>query len=218
MMRINKRYTFALFLLTVSLLPALAQTLQEKDALRRQRFSKLEYYHVGAGIEAGMNKNFVTGPKVYAGIGSYRNLFSADVGLKLLWMTTFKSSQEESVSQRQIPFFVSASANLLRWHNAAVFIGGELAYHLQLGATHQLADSKTSQSDNQLASNHASASIKLGTRINNWDFSLFCQRDFAPAYDQKYVYETADYDYDALHSTIFERIRFGVSVNYLFPF
>lgn len=218
MMRINKRYTFALFLLTVSLLPALAQTLQEKDALRRQRFSKLEYYHVGAGIEAGMNKNFVTGPKVYAGIGSYRNLFSADVGLKLLWMTTFKSSQEESVSQRQIPFFVSASANLLRWHHSAVYLGGEFAYHLQIGVTHQLPDGKTSYSDNELANNHTSVSIKVGTRLNNWDFCLFWQRDLAPAFNQKYVYESADYDYDTLHSTIFERMRFGICANYLFSF
>ena len=197
---------------------SITQKLQEKYALRHQRFSELEYYHVGAGIETSMNDNFVIGPKVYVGIGSYRNLFSADMGLKLLWMTTFRSSQEESVSQRQVPFFVSASANLLRWHNAAVFIGGELAYHLQLGATHQLADSKPSQSDNQLARSHVSASITVGTKIGNWNFFLFCQRDFAPAYDQKYVYETAGYDYDALHSIIFERIRFGLSVNYLFTF
>lgn len=213
-----KRYILGLFLMQSSLFTVMAQTQQEKFTLRQLRFNSIEYYHVGVGIEAEGNENFLIGSKVCVGIGSYRNLFCADVGFKLLWENLLTPSNKECVSQRQLPLFFSASVNVLRWHHSAVYIGGEFAYHLQIGGTHQLSDGKTSYSDNQLANNHTSVSIKLGTRINNWDFCLFCQRDLAPAFNQKYVYESADYDYDALHNTIFERIRFGICANYLFPF
>ena len=215
---VYKRYVLGLLLMLSSFFTVMAQTQQEQFSLRQLRFNHIEYYHVGVGIEAGINENFLVGPRACVGIGSYRNLFCADVGLKLLWENLFTSSTKECVSQRQLPLFVSASVNALRWHRSAVYIGGEFAYHLQMGATHQLSDGKTSYSDNQLANNHTSVSMKLGARLNNWDFCLFCQRDLSPAFNQKYVYESADYDYDTLHSTIFERMRFGICANYLFPF
>ena len=215
-MLVYKRYFLGLFLMLSSTI--MAQTQPEKMTLRQLRFNNIEYYHVGVGIEAGINENFLVGPRACVGIGSYRNLFCADVGLKLLGENLFTSSNKECVSQWQLPLFVSASVNALRWHHSAVYLGGEFAYHLQIGATHQLPDGKTSYSDNELANNHTSVSIKVGTRLNNWDFCLFWQRDLAPAFNQKYVFESADYDYDTLHSTIFERMRFGICANYLFSF
>lgn len=217
-MTVYKRHTIILLLLLISLLPGLAQIQQDQNAIRQQRFSMIEYYHFGVGIEAGMNKNLLLGPKVYVGIGSFRNLFNADIGLKLLWMNPFLPSKEESVSLLQLPLFISASVNFLRWQNGAAYFGGTMAYHLSLGASHHINDGNTTYSDSQLANNHASAEVKLGIRLNNWDISLFGQRDLAPAFNQKYVYETAGYDYNVLYNTIFERLRFGMSVNYIIPF
>ena len=207
----------ALLLLT-AFLPAVAQTPQEKDALRQKRFSKIEYYHVGAGIEAGFNKNLLVGPKVYAGIGSYRNLLCVDAGLKLLWLNPAGSADKERVSMWQLPVFAAVSANLLRWQKNALYVGGELDYHLILSATHHLPVNNATVSDKDLGSKYASASLRLGLRMDRWDVSLFCERDLAPAFEQKYVYETPAYDYDALHDAIFERMRFGVSLSYTFPF
>ena len=200
------------------LLPVTAQTPQEKDALRRQRFCKIDFYHVGAGVDLGVNKNLLLGPKIYGGVGSYRNWLCADVGLKLLRLNPTGSADKERVSVWQLPVFVTVSANVLRWQQNAVYVGAELDYHLKLGASHHLAEGDVTVSDDKLARNHASAGLRLGLRLNRWDVSLFCERDLAPAIDQKHVYESADYDYDALHDAIFERLRFGVTLSYLFPF
>ena len=218
MMTENRPYALVLLLLLMVFLPTAAQTLQEKDALRRQRFSKIEYYHVGAGFETSVNKNLLVGPKVYAGIGSYRNLFCADAGLKLLWRNPTGSADKERVAMWQLPVFISASANLLRWQQNTVYVGGELDYHLMLGANHHVAVGDATVDDEDLGRSYASASLHLGMRLNRWNVSLYCERDLAPAFDQQYVYESAKYDYDALHDAIFERMRFGVSLSYTFPF
>ena len=41
---------------------------KEKEAVRRSRLDKVEFYHTGVGIEMGAIHNFVFGPLVYAGI------------------------------------------------------------------------------------------------------------------------------------------------------
>ncbi|MBO4906585.1 MAG: hypothetical protein J5486_06070 [Bacteroidaceae bacterium] len=208
---------YILFLLLIStLLPLSAQTASEKNQIRLQRFSKIDYYHYGFGLEAASSHNFTAGPKVFVGLGSYRNLITADAGLKLLFTNPFGSSTEERVSQVHLPIFATASLNFLRWQKGSAYIGAEADYHLSLGATHHTAS--TSTSDNDLSCAHASASLRLGVRLSNWDIGLYYEYDLAPAFDQKHVYETAAYDYEALHDNIFDRTRFGISISRALPF
>ena len=217
MMTRSRQCLLALLLLLMPLLPVAAQTPQEKTALRTQRFSKIDFYHVGAGVDLGVNENLMVAPKIYVGVGSYRKVLCADVGMKLLRLNPTGPADKERVSMWQLPVFVTVSANVLRWQQNAIYFGGELDYHLKLGAGHHLAEGDVTVSDDKLACNHASAGLRLGLRLNRWDVSLFCERDLAPAIDQKRIYESPDYDYDALHDAIFERLRFGVTLSYLFP-
>ena len=215
-MMTSHRIDTLLLLLCLAVMPLAAQTDGEKQQLRNQRFCKVDYYHAGIGIDAASGHYLTAGPKIFVGLGSYRSLVTADAGMKLLYANPFGSSSEERVSQLQLPLFAAASVNVLRWHNSSIYIGAELDYHLHLGATHHIPS--TSVSDDNLASGHASAALRLGVRLNRWDLGIYYEYDLAPAYDQKYVYESAAYDYEALHDDLFARTRFGISISHLLPF
>jgi len=214
----SKRTHIITLLLIAALLPATAQTSEEKQQLRRQRFSKIDYWHAGVGLDAGFNQTFTVGPRLFAGFGTHRNLLTADAGVKLLWLNPVGSASKERVSQRQLPVFAQVGLNLLRWQHNALYVGGEAAYHLQLGASHYLPEGEKTETDDNLAKNHASLSARIGLRLGRWDVALSWQRDLAPAFSQQYVYESFAYDYDQLHDTLFERSRFGITLSYLFPF
>ena len=211
-----KRCSLTLLLLS-SFFHVAAQMTQEKDALRQKRFKMIEFSHIGTGIETGFNQNFVVGVKGFAGIGSYRNFFSADVGLKLLWTNPISSSYKERITMWQMPVFIAVSTNLLRWQQYSIYLGGEIDYHLKVGAKHKLSANDALVNDRELGCSHTSASLRLGLRLNKLDIGLFYEYDLSPSFNQKHVYESPTYDYDALHDAIFERIRFGMSISYLFP-
>ncbi len=197
---------------------AIAQpTPKEQEALRKKRLNKVEFYHMGVGLETGISHNFVFGPVIYGGIGSFRNLINADIGLKLLWTNPAGSSSKERISHLHLPIFAHLSLNLLRWQNGSAYIGGEFDYHLYLNATHHLPTGG-SISDKDLSHSYASVGPRLGVRFNRWNIQVFYEWDLSPAFEQKYVYESSDYNYDALHDALFNRSRFGLSVSYVFPF
>lgn len=210
------RHIITLMLLA-TMLTATAQTEEAKQHMRRQRFSQIEYYHVGVGLDAGLNQNVQAGPRLFAGIGTYRNIITADVGLKLLFTRPAGSLSDEHVSQRQLPIFAQVGFNLLRWQHNTLYIGGEAAYSLHLGASHYMPLGDITDDDEDLAHNHASLAARIGLRLNRWDVALTWQRDLAPAYNQQYVYESAAYNYDQLHDQLFERSRFGITLAYIFP-
>lgn len=213
----NERKLIITLLLAVSL-PAAGQRDEAQQQLRRERFSRIDYWHVGVGADAAFGPTACIGPKVFGGFGSCRNLLMVDAGLKLQWLNPFAPTTEEHVSQRQLPLFIQAGVNVLRWHQGALYVGGELAYHMQLGASHCLPKGGITESDDRLARSHAAATARIGLRQGRWDIALTWQRDLAPAYRQQYVYESAAYDYDTLHDPLFERQRFGIALAYIFPF
>ena len=191
---------------------------KEKEAVRRSRLDKVEFYHTGVGIEMGAIHNFVFGPLVYAGIGSYRNLINADIGLKLLWTNPVGSSSKERISHLNLPVFASVSLNLLRWQQGCTYLRGEFDYHLFLAARHHLPDDGGKYFDKDLSHGYASTSLRLGVRLRNWDIHAFYEWDLAPSFDQKYVYESPYYDYENLRNALFDRSRFGLSASYIIPF
>lgn len=214
-MNAPKRFHIVVLFMFIALSPISSQTTKEKDELRQQRFSQIDYYHTGIGVDAAFNHNVIVGPKVYVGIGSFRNLINADLGIKLLWTNPFISSSKENITQRQLPIFLSVSCNVLRWKSGSAYFGAEMDYHLSLYANHQLPKKSGTISDNNLMHSHASASIRLGVYLGQWNIGAFYDYYLAPSYNQKYVYESPAYDYDALHDALFERTHLGISVAYI---
>lgn len=205
--------TFHLF----TLFPIVAQSVQEKSAIRRERFRKLDYMHVGIGMETGGNANWFIGPKFFWGVGSYRNMLNADIGISYQFTNLFGSSSSERIMLQQLPVFANLHLNIVHWTKGCMYIGGEAAYYLAVKGVHHIPLSDVIENENSLGKSHAAVAGSLGVRLSHWDFSLRYAYDLSPSMNQKFVFESVSYDYDYLYSSLFERSRFAFSISYLLP-
>lgn len=190
---------------------------QERHRLRKQRQMTIELLHVGLGVEAAFWNDWQTGLKAYFGVGSARHIGSVDIGFKYLVSGPLSSVQQEHITLQQLPFFLSAELHAIRWEDGCMYLGGEAAYHLDAAAIHRIPAQGIRESDKKLLHHHASVSGKLGFKHRNWDVHVFYTYDLMPKLNQRYVYESAAYDYEALRGSLFERMRVGVSLGYVFP-
>lgn len=197
----NLRKILPVFLLLFATTALFAQTAEEKARIKRQRLRMIDLFHIGVGLDAHFNRNLFFSPKVSFGIGSFRNIINADVGVKYMVGGSVNDNNDESIMVHQIPIFASVQCNLTSWKDNSLFVGAEIAYHIPL---------------NELGQSHFSGRIKSGLRLGRWDAYLFYEYDLAPMMNQKYVYESPYYNYDALHDTLFERMRYGISISYFF--
>lgn len=202
----------------LAMLPIMAQSQKEKTVLKQKRFKKVDYYHVGVGIESGINENWYIEPLIFGGIGSYRNLLNVDIGIGYQLINPLGSSEKERIVLHQLPVFASLHINLAHWPSGAVYIGGEGIYNLTVKGQHVVPNADLAETDNKLGHSHATAVGMLGVRLNQWDFSLRYAYDLAPGMNQKYVFESPSYDYDYLHASLFEHSRLALNISYLIPF
>lgn len=125
-------------------------------------------------------------------------------------------SPSENIRISRIPLFVSAGINFVRWDNGCLYLGGEISETFNLRALHHTEFNDVTTSDIEASKRHASVEGKMGFRIDKWDCCIFYSYDMAPAFNQKHIYETVDYDYELLHDNIFERDRVGIRIIYHF--
>lgn len=194
-----------------------AQTVDMKQAAKKQRISHIDFYHVSVGAGVAFNRNICVGPQISAGMGSFRNLLNGDVGIRYQFLGVFPRKGVESVSLQQLPVFVSLNLNVFRWKSGCLYLGGEMAFVSAVAARHRLPDGQI-VSDSQIGKNHFTPAAKLGVRIRQCDVSLYYEYDMKPSFNQKYVFETTGYDYELLQPALFERMRFGVRFLYHFDF
>lgn len=204
-------HLFAVFHVTAQIVP-------ENTAKRMERLRNVDYMHVGMGIEIGGNENWFVGPKVFYGIGSYRNFLNADVGISYQLTNLIGSNTSERIILQQLPVFANLHLNIVRWTKGCMYIGGEVAYYFVVKGAHHIPLSDVIENENSLGKSHATVSGSLGMRLSRWDISLRYDYDLSPSVNQKFVFESADFDYDYLYSSLFERSRFAFSVSYLLPF
>lgn len=195
-----------------------AQTDPEKAAKRMERLRNVDYTHVGIGVETGGNKNWFVGPKVFYGIGSYRNTLNADIGISYLLTNPLGSNSNERIMLQQLPVFANLHLNIVRWPKGCMYIGGEVSYHLCVGSSHVLPAFDITEADAQIGRHYLSLAPCIGVRTDRLDIGAFCEYRFSPAVNQKYIFESQEYDYDVLHDSVFERFWVGLSVSYLLPF
>lgn len=214
-MRIRKTTPLLLLLLFVTT-ALFSQTAEEKERIKRQRLRTIDLYHVSVGMDAQFNQNVYFSPKLSLGMGSFRNRVNADLGVKYMVGSSLFFEYDEFILIQQLPVFASVQCNLVSWEGNCVYIGAELAYHIPITASHHITSTGTIHTDNNLGLAHFSGRIKAGTRIDRWEGYLFYEYDFAPMMNQKYVYESPEYDYDILRGALFERTRYGISLSYNF--
>lgn len=201
----------------ITVLHVIAQTAPEKTAKRMERLRKIDYMHLGMGVETGGNENWFVSPKVFYGIGSYRNILNADIGICYQLTNLLGSYSNERIMLQQLPVFANLHLNIMRWNKGSMYIGGEVAYYLAVKGDHHIPLSDITENENSLGKSHATAAGSLGVRLSHWDFGLYYVYDLSPSMNQKFVFESADYDYDYLCPSLFERSRFAFSVSYLLP-
>lgn len=209
------------FIFTLSMfaqLPSFAQLQMDRSKIMDKRLDKIDFYHLGGGIDFAGNENLKFGLKFYVGIGSNRNLYNIDLGLKLISSNLIKISEAEYISSYYMPFFISGSLNFFRRKRSCIYMGAELSYCIALGSNHHVNDKLMEKDKFSIANNYFSWQGKLGLRHSCWDFSFFFENDLSPALNQRYVYESVEYDYLKLYDSIFERSRIGLSITYNFRF
>lgn len=215
-MNLKYLYINTIFLLLSSY--SYAEIYNERLRILDKRINKVQFYHLGVGIDISYNNNYLFAPKVFIGIGSNRNLYNLDVGVKIECSNLFGTRSEEYIRYYHMPFFLSASLNAIRWKDNSFYIGAEILYNISLGSTHHVKKAYKVTSNQNVSNNHVSCQVKLGFRCKCWDFSTYYENDFSPALDQKYVYESIEYDYLKVYPSIFERSRIGVCFAYNFRF
>lgn len=210
------RYVLTILLCILMLSPIFSQS--SYDRIKIERFSKIEYYHFAVGLDAAIHHNYNVSPKLFLGIGSSRNLLNADMGFKYNFRNPFYESSNENVSIQEFMMFASLHLNVLRGKEACLYVGGEIAAHWAVNSTHYIHSSDTKTSDVNLGKDYFSVCAKMGTKINYWEVSVFYEYDLSPAINQRYVYDSREYDYHSLYDSLFERTRIGIGLTYYFPF
>lgn len=214
-----RRFSYYIIILLVFLpITSAAQAKVTRNKILDRRLKGIEYFHVGIGIDAAMNKNYKLSPKVFMGLGSNRNVFNVDLGLKLSLSNIFGKRDDEYIRYYSFPIFVAVSINAFRRRQKSLYLGAEIAYNIALGSSHIVNNQMSEIDAISISNNHFTYQVKLGYRIIDLDFSVYYENDLSPAINQKYVYESPAYNYFKIYESILERWRIGLSATYNFRF
>ena len=202
-----------LFIVALLLAVPVAGQNGDGNKLRLQRWRMIDLYHFSSGVAVEHNANTIVAPRVSLGMGSFRNLLNADIGVGYEIVNPLPRKGMEGLGLHRVAPFVSVTTNIIRWRRGSIYLGGDMAYLLNVRTRHRLPDG-LSLHDPDIAQFHFSVSAKCGLRLDYWDFSLYYSYDLSPAFGQKHIYETTGYDFYALEPSIYERSRIGIRVTY----
>lgn len=200
-MNLKQLFILTLFMAMSAML--MAQTPAEKVRLKKKRLGSIERYHANVGLETAFNNNLIVAPKISIGYGSTINLFNIDLGVKYKVVNSLFFDDSKHLTIHQTAFFVSAQCNVASWNFNCVYIGAEMDYCMPVF-------NKT------IANEHYSGRGYVGVNYRKLNIGAYCEYDLAPMMNQKYVYESDQYDYESLRGSLFERMRVGISITYNF--
>lgn len=183
------------------------------DGLRLKRWRMINKYHFSTGVGAEYNVNTIVTPRLSFGMGSFRNLLNADAGVGYEMVNPVAVKGKESLVLHRVSPFVSTTVNAIRWRTGSLYVGGDMAYAVNLRTRHHRPDG-LSLNDPNIAIHHLIASAKSGIRFGYFDVCLYYCYDLSPAFGQKYIYESAEYDFNTLEKSIYERYRIGIRITY----
>lgn len=195
-----------------------AQTTKELKIVRQERISKIHLHHVGIGVDISAYNNYSVGPHFFYGIGTHRNLLNADVGFGYSFANSVRTKHSDAIACQYVGLFASGQVNFIHWHSGSMYIGTKIEYNISTISLYKSSVLGTIVSDKHIGKSHCTTYGKLGLKLNHWDFNIYIKYNISPAINQKYIYETSNFDYDSVYNQLYDRIHFGLSLSYLIPF
>jgi len=212
------RFKILICVIWMSNMLAWGQNQKEQQVVRQKRIAMIHAHHIGMGVDANMYRNVHLAPRIFYGFGSYRNIFSFDVGAQYTFSHPLSVTNDEKVTAHYIAPFVAANIHFVKWNSGCAYAGAEFAYHFAISGDHYSPSSPIIVRDIHIGNHHSTIRAKAGVRFENWDLNAHFEYDLAPALNQKYIFESINYDYPSLKYALFERWRIGVAIAYLIPF
>lgn len=206
-----KKRAFLYILLLFSLL-AFSQTDKDLQQLRQGRYQSVCSHHLGIGMETNMLENFRLSPRLFYSYGSYRSYFSIDGGLKYVYAHPITPMDKERLACHYLAPFVAAKAHFWHWDKGCLYAGGEVAYHFALVGEHYIPGYDLPMRDMQIGKHHPSLRAQFGLKMEHWELNLHYEYDATPSWNQKYLFESTDYNYDLLRPSLYERHRIGITI------
>lgn len=188
----------------------------DSERIWRQRMNHIHRVHAGVGVEYAANCNTAYGVRGYIGLGSHRHLIDADLGLGLRFWNLFTGSRKSYFSMVQMPLFASSTVHPIRWSDGCLYAGGEALVLFGIRNLSKNVLANENAYDPKPLRNYGSVRGKIGVVHHKINISLFYEHDLAPLCDQKIIYESGRYDFNAIRESIYERNRIGLSISYLF--
>jgi len=159
-------------------------------------------HNVGMSIDMAGWKNMDWSVLVFYEVGSSRNRINASLGAGYKMVVPL---QQTSVSMlgHYVPVDLGIKCNYYSWNLNSAYVGLNGIYHICV-------------SNRDLYDSFFALSGCLGVRFKMLDIRVEYTYDLSPQFNQKYIYENPNYDFAALHASIYERMQLGIRLAYYF--
>lgn len=209
------KYSSILVLIILSLQSLHAQSTVNVEELKNRRFKSIGLQHCGAGFESDANKNMHAALKLFYNIGSHKNLINTYAGCKYTFSTPFFINSRDAVYGQHIGAFAEVHLNIIRRQEWCTYIGTEIVYDFAIKSSYINRATGILIKDNSIAKDYSRIKGKIGIRFKHWDVSIHYGYNMSPFIDQKYVFESKEFDYDSVYALLYERHFVGFSLSYL---
>lgn len=167
------------------------------------RYRLIGIHNVGASFDVSGWNNIHWSARALYKVGSTRNLVNGVVGVGYCMTLPLQQLHTDRLGHF-IPISLGVNGNYYSWGVNCAYIGAEGTYNINVGTP--------------FYQSFFAVTGKLGACFKMLDISLSYTYDLAPRFNQKYIYENPQYDFNAIHASIYERMQVGVRVTYYFTF
>ena len=159
---------------------------------------------IGLGVNMGYWSNTHLSLRLMYQLGSYRNIMNMYAGSG--YSIRIPTGEVCNIYlTHHVPICLGAKCNYFSWQRNSLYVGAETEYNVYVG-------------NSPVSRGYWAISGSLGCRIQACDIHIQYTYDLAPAYNQKLIYESPDYDFSASYRAIYERMFIGLGITYYFTF
>lgn len=167
------------------------------------RYRLIGLHNVGASFDVSGWNNIHWSARAEYKIGSTRNIVNGLVGVGYRMTLPLQQLRADRLGHF-VPISLGVNCNYYSWGVNSAYLGAEGAYNINVGSS--------------FYKSFFAVTGRLGLCLKMFDISLNYTYDLGPQFNQKYIYENPQYDFNAIHASIYERMQMGVKVTYYFTF
>lgn len=198
------KYRYLIIIMLLSAITGVVHA-ESSDLSRRavMRYRLIGIHNVGASLDVSGWNNIHWGARAVYRVGSTRNLVNGLAGVGYHMILPSQQLKADRLGHF-IPLSLGANCNYYSWGVNSAYLGAEGTYNINVGAP--------------CYRSFFAVTGRLGVCLKMLDISLNYTYDLAPPFNQKYIFENPQYDFGAIHTSIYERMQVGVKVTYYFTF